>query len=244
MPRLEHLEEALGIAFKKIAFLKEALTHRSYLNENPSWAHPDNERLEFLGDAVIELAVTESLFEKFPDEDEGKLTGIRAALVNYIMLAAVAEDIRLGDFLYLSKGETLTSTSTGRNGKENGRATAESRAREVILANAFEAVIGAVYLDKGYEAARKTVNTLVMSHLDEVMEKKLYKDPKSMLQEKLQEKKKVTPTYRVLSESGPDHAKKFVVGVFVENQKLAEGEGPSKQEAEAKAAERGLESFQ
>lgn len=228
MARLEHLEESLGIAFKKTAFLKEALTHRSYLNENPSWAHPDNERLEFLGDAVIELAVTESLFEKFPDEDEGKLTGIRAALVNYIMLAAVAESIRLGDFLYLSKGEM----------KENGRA------REVILANALEAVIGAVYLDKGYEAARKTVNALVMSRLDEVMEKKLYKDPKSMLQEKLQEKKKVTPTYRVLSESGPDHAKKFVVGVFVEHQKLAEGEGPSKQEAEAKAAERGLESFQ
>lgn len=228
MSKLEHLEESLGIAFKKSALLKEALTHRSYLNENPSWKQPDNERLEFLGDAVIELAVTESLFEKFPDEDEGKLTGIRAALVNYLMLAAVAEDIRLGDYLYLSKGEM----------KDNGRA------REVILANAFEAVVGAVYLDKGYDAARKVVSSLVMTRLDEVMEKKLYKDPKSMLQEFLQERKKTTPTYRVLAESGPDHAKQFVVGVFVGTKKLAEGDGPSKQEAEAKAAERGLQSFQ
>ncbi|MFH0806163.1 MAG: ribonuclease III [Candidatus Brennerbacteria bacterium] len=235
MARLEHLEESLGIAFKKTALLKEALTHRSYLNENPSWGFRDNERLEFLGDAVIELSVTESLFEKFPDYDEGRLTGIRAALVNYQMLASVAEDIRLGGFLYLSKGEMLASSSTRRSGKDNGRA------REVILANAFEAVIGAVYLDKGYEAARKTVTALVMPHLDEVMEHKLYKDPKSMLQERLQEEKKTTPTYRVLSESGPDHEKVFVVGVFVGAKKLAEGEGPSKQEAEAKAAERGLE---
>jgi ribonuclease-3 len=228
MARLEHLEETLSVAFKKKTLLKEALTHRSYRNENPAWPQPDNERLEFLGDAVIELAVSEFLFEKFPREDEGKLTGIRAALVNYVMLAAVAEGIRLGDFLYLSKGEM----------KDNGRA------REVILANAFEAVIGAVYLDKGYEVAKKVVTALVASRVDEVMEKKLYKDPKSMLQEKLQEEKKVTPTYRVLSESGPDHAKEFVVGVFVDSKKLAEGEGPSKQEAEAKAAERGLERFQ
>ena len=228
MSKQEHLEEALGVAFKKKILLKEALTHRSYLNENPSWECPDNERLEFLGDAVIELAVTESLFEKFPKEDEGMLTGIRAALVNYQMLAAVAESIRLGGHLHLSKGEM----------KDNGRA------REVILANAFEAVIGAVYLDKGYDAARKVVSALVMMRLDEVMAKKLYKDPKSLLQEKLQEEKKTTPTYRVLSESGPDHAKEFVVGVFVGDRKLAEGEGPSKQEAEAKAAERGLERFQ
>lgn len=224
----EHLEEALGVAFKKASLLKEALTHRSYLNENPSWEYPDNERLEFLGDAVIELAVTESLFEQFPHDDEGMLTGIRAALVNYQMLATVAEGIRLGEFLYLSKGEM----------KDNGRA------REVILANAFEAVIGAAYLTHGYEVTRKVVNALVMSHLGEVMEKKLYKDPKSMLQERLQEEKKMTPTYRVLSESGPDHAKVFVVGVFVGGEKIAEGEGPSKQEAEAKAAERGLERFE
>ncbi len=224
MAKREYLEESLGIAFKKEALIKEALTHRSYLNENPSWEYADNERLEFLGDAVIELAVTEFLFEKFPDEDEGRLTGIRAALVNYQMLAAVAERINLGDYLYLSKGEM----------KDNGRA------REVILANAFEAVIGAAYLDRGYDVARKAVNELVVPHLDEVMEKKLYKDPKSLLQERLQETKKVTPTYRVLSESGPDHAKQFVVGVFVEGDKLAEGEGPSKQEAETDAAEHGL----
>ena len=229
MSKLEYLEEALGVAFKKDALFKEALTHRSYLNENPSWKYPANERLEFLGDAVIELAVSELLFERFPKEDEGKLTGIRAALVNYLMLSAVADSIRLGDFLYLSKGEM----------KEG-----HGRAREVILANAFEAVIGAVYLDRGYDAARKVVSALVMPHLPDVMEKKLYKDPKSSLQEIFQGRRRVTPTYRVLSESGPDHAKRFVVGVYMGNELLAEGEGPSKQEAEAKAAERGLERFQ
>lgn len=223
--RLVSLEETLGIKFKKPSLLKEALTHRSYLNEHPQWEVPDNERLEFLGDAVVELAVTESLFEHFPEDDEGRLTAIRAALVNYQMLARVAEDLRLGDFLYLSKGEE----------KERGRA------REVILANAFEAVVGAVYLDRGYEAARKVVNECVMPRLEEVMAKKLYKDPKSALQERFQEVKKVTPAYRVLAEFGPDHAKRFVVGVYVGGEKLAEGEGASKQEAEAAAAARALE---
>ncbi|MDP3974740.1 MAG: ribonuclease III [Candidatus Jorgensenbacteria bacterium] len=227
MTKREHLEEALGVAFKKPALLKEALTHRSYLNENPSWGSSQNERLEFLGDAVLELAITEFLFGRFPDDDEGRLTGIRAALVNYQMLASIAETIRLGDFLYLSKGEM----------KDNGRA------REVILANALEAVIGAVYLDRGYGTAQRVVHALVAIRLEEVMTKKLYKDPKSSLQEILQERKKMTPTYRVLSESGPDHAKEFVVGVFVGKEKLSEGKGASKQEAEACAAERGLEEF-
>lgn len=224
MPKLEYLEETIGVAFANPALLKEALTHRSYLNENPAWEFPHNERLEFLGDAVLELAVTEFLYEKFPREDEGMLTGIRAALVNYQMLASVAEEVRLGDYLYLSKGEA----------KDNGRA------REVILANTIEAVIGAVYLDKGYEVARKTVLALVAPHLDEVMAKRLYKDAKSMLQEVLQERTHVTPIYRVLSESGPDHAKSFVVGVFMGEEKLAEGSGASKQEAETDAAEHGL----
>jgi len=226
--KLEHLEESLGVAFKNPALLKEALTHRSYLNENPAWGALHNERLEFLGDAVLELAVTEFLFEKFPHEDEGRLTGIRAALVNYVMLAAVAEEVRLGAFLYLSRGEA----------KDNGRA------REVILANALEAVIGAVYLDRGYDAARKVVERLVMPRLGEVMAKKLYKDPKSMLQELLQDRRKVTPIYRVLHESGPDHAKRFVVGVYAAGEALAEGEGASKQEAETAAAEHALQNFQ
>lgn len=234
--KLEYLEELLGVAFEKIALLKEALTHRSYLNENPSWGFPHNERLEFLGDAVLELAITEFLFRRFPEEDEGRLTGIRAALVNYQMLASVAEAIRLGDFLYLSKGETLSSLRT-RSGNDNGRA------REVILANAFEAVVGAVYLDRGYEVACNVVHALVASRLDEVMAKRLYKDAKSELQEKLQERERVTPVYRVLSESGPDHAKRFVVGVFAEDRKLAEGGGPSKQDAELDAAAHALEVF-
>ncbi|MBI2278969.1 MAG: ribonuclease III [Candidatus Brennerbacteria bacterium] len=235
MTKREHLEEAIGVLFKNVAFLEEALTHRSYLNEHPSWKRSHNERLEFLGDAVLELAITEFLFEKFPHDDEGRLTGIRAALVNYQMLAAVAEDIRLGDFLHLSKGEALASL-----GPQSGAA---GRAREVILANAFEALIGAVYLDRGYETARKTVNALVASRLEEVMVNKLYKDPKSALQETLQERRKITPTYRVLSESGPDHAKEFEVGVFAGDEKLAEGKGPSKQEAETAAAERALAHF-
>ena len=218
------LEQKLGVIFKNKNLLKEALTHRSYLNENPSWPLPHNERLEFLGDAVLELAVTEILFSRYPTSPEGELTSIRSALVNYQMLADIAKNMELGDYVFLSKGEA----------KDAGKA------REVILANAFEAILGAVYLDAGYESAKNFIEKAVMGRLDEVIEKKLYQDPKSLLQEIVQEKLRATPTYSVLSEKGPDHAKIFKVGVFFNGDLIAEGEGASKQEAEVEAAKEAL----
>jgi ribonuclease-3 len=225
MPSLGDLEEKMGVAFKNAALLKEALTHRSYLNEHPRWGVPHNERLEFLGDAVLELAVTEFLFHTYPDEEEGRLTSVRAALVNYQMLARVAREIELERFLYLSRGEARDA----------------GRAREVILANATEALLGAVYLDRGYETAKRVVKRIVMPHLDEVMERKLYRDPKSVLQEVAQDEIKITPSYRVLGEEGPDHQKRFRVGVFFGDRQVAEGSGPSKQEAESNAADAALQ---
>jgi len=221
------LEQKLGVIFKNKNLLKEALTHRSYLNENPSWPLPHNERLEFLGDAVLELAVTEILFSRYPTSPEGELTSIRSALVNYQMLADIAKNMELGDYVFLSKGEA----------KDAGKA------REVILANAFEAILGAVYLDAGYESAKNFIEKAVMGRLDEVIEKKLYQDPKSLLQEIVQEKLRATPTYSVLSEKGPDHAKIFKVGVFFNGDLIAEGEGASKQEAEVEAAKNALKGF-
>lgn len=219
-----NLEKKISVVFKNKDFLKEALTHRSYLNENPKWGVSHNERLEFLGDAVLELASTEGLFNRFPDFPEGDLTSIRAALVNYQMLANVAKEIELDNFILLSRGEA----------KDTGKA------REVILANAFEAILGAIYLDGGYAVAKKFVEKFVMNHLDEVMVNKLYKDPKSLFQEIIQEKMKFTPVYEVLSEKGPDHAKIFTVGVYCGDKLMAQGEGLSKQEAEVEAAKNAL----
>ncbi len=222
-----NLEQKIGVVFKNKDFLKESLTHRSYLNENPKWGLPHNERLEFLGDAVLELASTEALFNRFPDLPEGDLTSIRAALVNYQMLAVVAKEINLDEFILLSRGEA----------KDTGKA------REVILANAFEALLGAIYLDAGYAISQKFVEKFVMNHLEEVMKNKLYKDPKSLFQEIIQEKMKITPEYKVLSEKGPDHAKIFTVGVYCGDKLTAQGEGSSKQEAEVEAARNALKSY-
>lgn len=225
---LKALEKNISYTFKDKNLLKEALTHRSYLNENPSWKLPDNERLEFLGDAVLELAVTEELFKRFPDYKEGQMTGLRAALVNYLMLAEVAKSFGLEKFVLLSRGEA----------KDTGRA------RDVILANAIEALIGAIYLDSDYKSVKKFVNNFVMNHLEEVIRGGLYKDPKSALQEKIQEKSKITPVYKVLSETGPDHDKLFTVGVYVGNKQVAQGTGHSKQEAESDAARIALQSLE
>lgn len=225
---LSQLEQKIGVDFKNKNLLKESLTHRSYINENPAWGLPHNERLEFLGDTVLELAVTENIFNEFPYSPEGELTSIRAALVNYQMLAVVAKDIELDNFILLSRGEA----------KDIGKA------REVILANAFEALLGAIYLDAGYEAAKKFIGNFVMGKLREVVDKKLYKDPKSLLQEAVQEKFKVTPVYNVISERGPDHAKIFRIGVYFGDKLVSEGEGLSKQEAEVEAAKNALHSFQ
>jgi ribonuclease-3 len=218
------LEKTIGYAFKDPALLKEALTHRSYRNENPGWETMHNERLEFLGDAVLELAVTEELYNRFPEEDEGKLTALRAALVNYQLLSKAGSDIALEKSILLSRGEA----------KDMGRA------REVIIANAMEALIGALYLDGGFATARAFVAAFVMNNLHEIMKTGVYRDPKSTLQELTQASKKITPSYKVISEIGPEHNKIFKVSVYFENEFVAEGEGYSKQEAEIEAARQAL----
>lgn len=225
MNDLSQFESKLSLKFNNQDLLLQALTHRSYLNENPSFRLGHNERLEFLGDAVLELVVTEELYNKFPEKPEGDLTSFRAALVNSKMLADVSTELGINDFLVLSRGEA----------KDTGRA------RQFILANAFEALIGALYLDAGYESARDFIQRVILSRVDDVLSKKLYKDPKSLFQEEAQDRVGITPTYEVVREWGPDHDKHFVVGVFLEREKVAEGEGPSKQIAQEEAARNGLE---
>ncbi len=219
------LEEKIGIRFNNLDLLKEALTHRSYLNERPSWPVPHNERLEYLGDAVLELAVSEKLFHRYPDFPEGQLTVVRAALVNYQILGKIAADIGLDEYMLMSRGEK------GDN----------PRAKEVILANAFEALIGAIYLDRGFGAVSKFVDEFLMDKTEGIIRSKSYKDPKSALQELIQDKFRETPTYEVLSEEGPAHDRTFVIGVRFGGKVMAEGKGNSKQEAETAAARKALE---
>ncbi len=217
---LSVLEKKIGTNFNNKDLLKEALTHRSYLNENFFWKLPHNERLEFLGDAVLELIVTRYLFEKYPQLEEGKLTLLRASLVNSKMLFKASENLSLKDYILLSKGEVQMN----------------NRSFETILANAFEALIGAIYLDQGYEKAQYFVDSFLILYLPEIEEKGLYKDAKSLLQEIIQSEYKITPTYKVLDEMGSDHEKIFKVGVYFDNEIKAEGLGESKQEAELRAA--------
>ena len=223
MSDLPSLEKKIGIKFNDEKLLQQALVHRSYLNENPEFAIGQNERLEFLGDAVLELAVTEYLYRNYPNP-EGELTNWRAALVNAKTLAEVAIDLNLNDHVLLSRGEA----------KDSGRA------RNYILANALEALIGAIYYDQGMEKATEFVNKNVLVRLPAILEQGSYRDAKSKFQEEAQERVGVTPSYEVMAEWGPDHAKHFKVGVFLEDELVAEGEGPSKQEAQQKAAENGL----
>lgn len=225
MEHFSKLEEALDIHFNDKQLLQQAFTHRSYLNENPSLGTGHNERLEFLGDAVLELVVTEVLYAKFPDKPEGELTTLRAALVNSNMLADVATDLKFNDFLLLSRGE---ARDTG-------------RARQYILANTFESFVGALYLDQGYESAKRFIISFVIPKLEMVLEKRLHRDPKSLFQEEAQERVGVTPTYEVIREWGPDHDKHFVIGVYLGQELVAGGEGPSKQAAQEEAARKGLE---
>ena len=210
---------SLGLSFKNLDLLEEALTQRSDLNE-PKSAKSPNERLEFLGDAVLELAVTRFLFDKFPEKPEGDLTAYRAALVNTFSLAEVAEGLGMSDMLLLSKGEK----------RDPGRA------RQISLADAFEAVIGALYLDQGYEAAEAFVAKHLYGKIDDVVKNRSWQDAKSKFQEMAQDEAGVTPRYKTVSEEGPDHDKKFVVGVFIGEKEIARGEGKSKQEAEQDAA--------
>jgi len=219
------LEKKLGIKFKNKDLLTQAFTHRSYLNENPDFKLEHNERLEFLGDAVIELIVTEHLFKDYPEKAEGELTNWRAALVNAKMMTSVSEELGFNDFLLLSRGET----------KEVGKA------RAYILANTFEALLGALYLDSGYKPCDEFIQKYLLKNLAGIIKDGSYKDSKSKFQECSQEKVSITPNYKVMKESGPDHEKKFVVGVFLGSELIAEGEGSSKQEAEEAAAELALD---
>jgi ribonuclease-3 len=214
----------LGLSFKNLDLLVEALTHRSYLNEHKA-AGPHNERLEFLGDAVLELATTHFLFNRFPQKPEGDLTAYRASLVNTFSLADSAKTLGLNDMLLLSKGEA----------KDTGRA------RDIILANAFEAVLGAIYIDQGYTAAEAFVARTLYPKIDSIIENRAYQDAKSRFQEAAQEKKSITPSYKTISEEGPDHDKRFTVGAFLNTEEVARGVGKSKQEAEQDAAQNALQ---
>lgn len=219
------LEESLSLKFKNKNILIQAFCHRSFLNENQKFCPEHNERLEFLGDAVLELIVTEHLYQKYPKKPEGELTNWRAALVNAKMLSSLAKDLGFNDFLLLSRGEA----------KEEGKA------RQYILANTFEAFIGALFLDQGYKVCQKIIKEYLIKRLPEIIEKGLYKDAKSRFQEEAQEKVGITPTYQVLKEWGPDHEKHFIIGVFLGKDLVAKDEGSSKQEAEEAAAKKALQ---
>ena len=218
-------QSELGLQFNDPALLRQAFTHRSYLNEHRGEVAGHNERLEFLGDAVLELIATHFLYEKYPEKAEGDLTAYRAALVNAVTCAEVANKIGMNDFLLLSRGEA----------KDTGRA------RNILLANAFEALVGAIYIDQGYDEAKKFIDKNLFPKIDEIVKQRLWQDAKSALQEKVQEVDGVTPSYAVLRETGPDHDKHFIVGVYVKDTLVAEGDGKSKQEAEQSAAREALD---
>ncbi|KKR19519.1 MAG: Ribonuclease 3 [Parcubacteria group bacterium GW2011_GWE2_39_37] len=225
MKEIAEFEKVIDTTFKDKSLLRQSVVHRSYLNEHPDFDVHHNERLEFLGDAVLEIVVTEYLFNQFPETPEGDLTNWRASLVNAKMLALVAKELSIEKFLYLSKGEAKDKNS---------------KARQYILANAIEAIIGAIYLDQGIEAAKKFIEERIIFRLKDILDNKLYLDPKSKFQEKAQEIQKLTPHYKILNETGPDHDKIFEVGVYLGDEYIAKGKGSSKQEAQVDAAAKGL----
>lgn len=222
-PYIEFAREVLGVVYNDIDLLVTAFTHRSYLNEHKKTVSEHNERLEFLGDAVLELVVTEYLYGNF-SEPEGILTNWRSALVRTESIGAAAARYNFEPLLRLSRGEKRGS----------------DRAREQILANSFEAVTGSLYLDQGYEAAKKFITEAILSTFKEILQTGSWMDPKSHLQEVVQSREGFTPVYRVLSEEGPDHDKTFTVGVFVGDNLRGQGNGPSKQAGQQKAAEAAL----
>ena len=224
MTQFSNFEKKIKVTFKDKDLLKQAFIHRSYINENPGLKLSHNERLEFLGDAVLELIVTDFLYKKYKDYNEGELTAVRSALVNAIIISEIASEIGINDYLLLSKGEA----------KDFGKA------RQYILANTYEALVGAMYLDKGYDVVDEFITKTLLPKTDEIVKKKLWRDSKSLVQEKAQEYVSVTPSYKVLKESGPDHDKHFTVGIYFGADLIAEGKGKSKQEAEQKAAETAL----
>jgi len=219
------IEKILGLEFNNLDLLKRALTHRSFLNENKEWREiGHNERLEFLGDSVLGLIVAEYLFKEFLDLMEGELTALRAALVNSDSLLDVASKLNLKKFLLVSKGEKNELEKT----------------HPYFLANAIEAIVGAIYLDKGFDESRKFVKKHILYKTEMIFKNKSYKDPKSVFQEKSQENLSATPIYKTLESWGPDHLKNFSVGVYINKKLIAKGEGFSKQEAEVNAAKKAL----
>lgn len=227
MTNLETFQKKINVQFNDPALLRNACTHRSFLNENRGEDIEHNERLEFLGDAVLELVVTSFLFRKYPQKAEGELTAFRSAIVNTVSLTKVAEHLDLNSYLLMSKGEA----------KDTGRA------RSIILANAVEALIGAIYMDQGYNASANFISDHILNviDIDDIVAKKSWLDAKSRFQERAQEKAGLTPSYKTLKETGPDHNKQFTLGVFLGDVQIATGAGASKQEAEQMAAEKALE---
>lgn len=219
----EKLQEYLSIKFKNLNNLHQALIHRSFVNENPG-EEQTNERLEFLGDAILEFVVSNYLFQEFKTQDEGHLTALRSKLVNTTALSKVAIEIGLGNLLYLSKGEEKSG------GRENNS----------LLANTVEATIGAIFIDQGIKETENFIKRFILSKIPDVVKKSL-KDPKSLLQEFVQASGFPAPIYKTVSETGPDHAKRFVIAVFVNKDQMGEGEGTNKQEAQQNAAQRALE---
>ncbi|NCS98576.1 ribonuclease III [Candidatus Parcubacteria bacterium] len=214
------IEEKIGVKFNDRNMLIQAFTHRSFLNENKDKELKHNERLEFLGDAVLELVTTDYLFRTFPDRHEGDLTSFRAALVNTQSISDAATNLGFNDYLRLSKGES----------KDVGRA------RSYILANTFESVIGAIYIDQGYDAAAKFIAETLLPSIDQIIKEGTWIDAKSKLQEVVQEKHSLTPSYETIKEEGPDHDKNFTVAVYFGDKEIDTGSGKSKQEAEQDVA--------
>ena len=225
MIEFSKFEKTAGISFNDKNLLKQAFTHRSYVNENKTLSFAHNERLEFLGDAVLELIVTEYLYSKYPTATEGDLTSYRSALVNANTLSKVARDLNINEYLLLSKGE----------------AKDEGRARIYILANTIEAIIGAIFLDQGYGITKDFISRILFHLIEKIIENKTWLDSKSYFQEMAQEYTGITPSYKTIKEEGPDHDKHFTIGVYLEKEFVIAGEGSSKQEAEQDAARKALE---
>lgn len=220
MEKYQNLENTIGTKFNNYQILDTAFVHKSYVNENKGKNIEHNERLEFLGDAVLELAATRHLFQKYPNQDEGTMTTFRSALVQGKHLAEIAIELKIGDYLYLSNGEERSG----------------GRSKNYILANALEALIGAIYLDQGYDGAERFIEKFILTRLDEIISAGSHIDAKSQFQELCQEKEEITPHYEVISEEGPDHDKCFTMGAYIGEAKIAEGSGSSKQKAEQQAA--------
>lgn len=221
----QSLQQKLKVTIQDTSLLEEAFRHKSFVNESDDSSLKSNERLEFLGDAVLELVVTNALFIQFPEKEEGELTALRSALVRGRNLSQVAKDLQIGEYLILSKGEF----------------NSKGQEKNYILANLVEAVIGSIFIDQGFQKASQFILDNIYSKLPQILEENSHIDAKTKFQEEAQDKLSITPTYKLISESGPDHSKVFKMGVFLEDNLIGEGEGSSKQKAEQAAANSALQ---